>query len=77
MRRRGPGPDASGLVVAIVRMLPGRAGAPLRLIAMVYCDVFRAIPAIIVILLVVFGLPLTGVPRFQQAARRSGSASSR
>jgi polar amino acid transport system permease protein len=39
-------------------MLPGRAGAPLRLIALVYCDVFRAIPAIVVILLVVFGAPL-------------------
>lgn len=55
-----------GLLVAIVRMLPGRAGAPLRMIAVVYCDVFRAIPAIVVILLIVFGLPLTGVAFFQQ-----------
>jgi polar amino acid transport system permease protein len=55
-----------GLLVAIVRMLPGRAGAPLRWIAVVYCDVFRAIPAIVVILLIVFGLPLTGVKFFQQ-----------
>jgi polar amino acid transport system permease protein len=47
-----------GLVLAIMRMLPGRAGAPLRLIALVYCDVFRAIPAIVTILLVVFGTPL-------------------
>jgi polar amino acid transport system permease protein len=54
-----------GLFVAIVRMLPGRAGAPLRAIAVVYCDVFRAIPAIVVILLIVFGLPLTGVVFFQ------------
>ncbi|HET7067626.1 MAG TPA: amino acid ABC transporter permease [Nocardioides sp.] len=54
-----------GLVVAIVRMLPGRAGAPLRMIAMVYCDIFRAIPAIVVIMLIVFGLPLTGVRFFQ------------
>ena len=54
-----------GLVVAIVRMLPGRAGAPLRMIATLYCDVFRAIPAIVVIMLVVFGLPLTGVKLFQ------------
>jgi polar amino acid transport system permease protein len=51
-----------GLLVAIVRMLPGRAGAPLRLIALVYCDVFRAIPAIVVILLVGFGMPLTKFP---------------
>jgi len=54
-----------GLLVAIVRMLPGRAGAPLRMIAVVYADVFRGIPAIIVILLVGFGLPLTGVHQFQ------------
>jgi polar amino acid transport system permease protein len=47
-----------GLVLAIMRMLPGRAGAPLRLIALIYCDIFRAIPAIVVILLVIFGTPL-------------------
>ena len=46
---------AFGLLLAIMRMLPGRAGAPLRLIALVYCDIFRAIPAIVVILLIVFG----------------------
>jgi polar amino acid transport system permease protein len=38
---------------------------PLRMIAIVYCDVFRAIPAIVVIFLIVFGLPLTGVHFFQ------------
>jgi polar amino acid transport system permease protein len=50
-----------GLLVAIVRMLPGRAGAPLRFLAVLYADIFRGIPAIIVILLIGFGLPLTGV----------------
>jgi len=49
---------AFGLLLAIMRMLPGRAGAPLRLIALVYCDVFRAIPALVTILLIVFGIPL-------------------
>ena len=49
---------AFGLLLAIMRMLPGRAGAPLRLIALVYCDIFRAIPAIVTILLIVFGTPL-------------------
>ncbi len=49
---------AFGLLLAIMRMLPGRAGAPLRLIALIYCDVFRAIPAIVTILLIVFGIPL-------------------
>ena len=47
-----------GLLLAVMRMLPGRAGAPLRLIALVYCDIFRAVPAIVTILLIVFGLPL-------------------
>jgi polar amino acid transport system permease protein len=55
-----------GLLVAIVRMLPGRAGAPLRGIAVVYADVFRGVPAIIVIMLVGFGLPLTGISSFQK-----------
>lgn len=47
-----------GLLLAIMRMLPGRAGSPLRLIALVYCDIFRAIPAIVTIFLIVFGVPL-------------------
>ncbi|MEO8850153.1 MAG: amino acid ABC transporter permease [Allobranchiibius sp.] len=47
-----------GLLLAIMRMLPGRAGAPLRFIAIMYCDIFRAIPAIVTIYLIVFGLPL-------------------
>ncbi|RLV50950.1 amino acid ABC transporter permease [Nocardioides mangrovicus] len=47
-----------GLLLAVMRMLPGRAGRPLRLIALIYCDVFRAIPALVTILLIVFGLPL-------------------
>ena len=47
-----------GLILAIMRMLPGRGGAPLRLISLVYCDIFRAIPAIVTILLIVFGTPL-------------------
>jgi polar amino acid transport system permease protein len=51
-----------GLLVAIVRMLPGRAGAPLRFLATVYADVFRAIPAIIVIYLVVFGIIGSKIP---------------
>ncbi|HEX4471104.1 MAG TPA: amino acid ABC transporter permease [Nocardioides sp.] len=47
-----------GLLFAIMRMLPGRAGAPLRLIAVLYCDIFRAIPAIVLIYIIVFGTPL-------------------
>ena len=47
-----------GLILAFMRMLPGRAGAPLRLIATVYCDVFRAIPAVVTVMLVAYGVPL-------------------
>jgi polar amino acid transport system permease protein len=49
---------AFGLLLAVMRMLPGRAGAPLRLIALVYCDIVRANPAILTILLIVCGTPL-------------------
>ena len=53
---------ALGLVVAVMRMLPGPAGRPLRALAIAYVDVFRAIPGIIVLYLVGFGLSLAKVP---------------
>jgi polar amino acid transport system permease protein len=52
------------LIVAVVRQLPGRPFGPLRWIAIVYADVFRGIPTIIVIFLVVYGFPLAGVEPF-------------
>jgi polar amino acid transport system permease protein len=52
------------LVVAVVRQLPGRAFLPLRTLAIVYADVFRGIPTIIVIYLIGFGFPLAGVEPF-------------
>lgn len=51
-----------GLIVALAMFAPGAAGRPLRFIATVYVDVFRAIPAVLVIYLVGFGIPLTGIP---------------
>jgi len=51
-----------GLAVALAMLAPGAAGKPLRLIAAAYVDVFRAIPAVLVIYLVGFGVPLTGTP---------------
>lgn len=57
-----------GLVVAIVRQLPGRAAAPLRWFAVVYVDVFRGLPAIVTIYLIVFGLPLTQLPIVEDTA---------
>jgi polar amino acid transport system permease protein len=46
-----------GLLVAVVRSLPGPVLAPLRLVALIYTDVFRAVPLILVIFMVGFGLP--------------------
>lgn len=51
-----------GLLLAVMRLLPGRSGRPLRWLATLYVDVFRAIPSIIVIYLVGFGLSLAKVP---------------
>lgn len=53
---------AFGLVLAVARMAPGRAGAPLRVMAVAYIDLMRAVPAIIVLYLIGFGLPLTNLP---------------
>jgi polar amino acid transport system permease protein len=57
-----------GLIVAIARLIPGEAGRPVRLIATVYTDMFRGMPAIINIYLVGFGIPLTGLPYLSNLA---------
>jgi polar amino acid transport system permease protein len=41
-----------GLVLAVLRQLPGRALAPVRWLTIAYIDVFRGIPLLLVILLV-------------------------
>lgn len=51
-----------GLIIAVMRLLPGRSGRPLRFLSTLYVDVFRAIPSIIVLYLVGFGLSLAKVP---------------
>lgn len=51
-----------GLILAVARLTPGKAGAPVRFMAIAYIDLFRAVPAIIVLYLIGFGLPLTGLP---------------
>ncbi len=51
-----------GLVVALARMLPGPAGQPIRALAIIYCDVFRGLPAVVTLYLIGFGLPLSGLP---------------
>ncbi|KQV74209.1 ABC transporter permease [Aeromicrobium sp. Root344] len=54
-----------GIVIAIVRVIPAPALAPVKLIAILYADVFRGTPTLLIVLLVGFGLPalnLTGMP---------------
>jgi polar amino acid transport system permease protein len=54
------------LVVAMIRALRGPAFLPLRAIAVLYIDLIRGIPILLLILLLGFGVPalqLTGVPR--------------
>ena len=46
-----------GLAVAVIRSLPGPVMAPLRLVALIYTDVFRGVPLILVIFIVGLGLP--------------------
>jgi polar amino acid transport system permease protein len=58
-----------GLLVAVVRQIPGRPGAPLRWLAIAYTDLFRGIPALLVIYIVVFGFPLAKVPLFTNLGR--------
>ncbi len=60
-----------GLIVAIARLMPGEAGRPVRLIATIYTDMFRGLPAIINIYLIGFGIPLTGLPYLKDLSPES------
>jgi polar amino acid transport system permease protein len=54
-----------GLVLAILRSLPGPVLFPVRALATIYVDVFRALPGILVIYILGFGIPglrIAGVP---------------
>ena len=54
-----------GLLVAIARMATAPALFPVRILAVVYTDVFRGVPTILLIYLIGFGVPalaLEGVP---------------
>jgi polar amino acid transport system permease protein len=53
------------LVIAVLRGLPGPVFFPLRALAIVYTDLFRGVPTILVVYLLGFGVPglqLTGIP---------------
>ncbi len=50
-----------GLVLAVLRSLTGPVFFPLRLMATVYADVFRALPGVLVIYILGFGIPALGI----------------
>lgn len=55
-----------GLVIAVLRSLPGPVFFPIRLLATLYVDVFRALPGLLVIFMLGFGIPglaIPGVPK--------------
>jgi len=52
----------TALGVALLRGLPGPVFFPLRLLAIVYADVFRGIPTILLVYLLGFGIPALGLP---------------
>jgi polar amino acid transport system permease protein len=55
---------AWGLVLALVRQLPGRKFAPLRFLTIAYIDILRAVPLLIIILMISGGVPfLTFLPK--------------
>jgi polar amino acid transport system permease protein len=53
------------LIVAMVRLLPNRACAPIRFVATAYCDLFRAVPAVLVILIINFGFQRARLPMLE------------
>jgi polar amino acid transport system permease protein len=58
-----------GLLLAVLRSMPGPVFFPLRLLVTIYVDVFRAVPGILVIFLLGFGVPglrLPGMPEWTQ-----------
>jgi polar amino acid transport system permease protein len=50
-----------GLLLAVLRSMKGPVFAPLRGLAIVYSDVFRAVPGILVIYILGFGIPALGI----------------
>lgn len=52
---------AWALVIAVVRSLPGPVFFPLRALAILYTDLFRGVPTILVVYLLGFGIPSLGI----------------
>ncbi len=50
------------LVLAVMRSLPGPVFFPFRLVAVIYIDLFRAVPGVLVIFLLALGIPGLRIP---------------
>src|SRR5918994_7448106 len=61
-----------GLVLAVLRQLPGRALAPLRWVVIAYIDVFRGIPLLLVLFLVSGALSAFASPTQELIPREIG-----
>ena len=53
---------AVGLLLAILRGLPGPVFFPVRLLTTIYVDFFRAVPGLVIIYLLGFGIPGLAIP---------------
>ena len=49
-----------GLVLALLRQLPGKKLMPIRFVTIAYIDFFRAVPILIIILMISGGVPFLG-----------------
>lgn len=56
------------LVLATFRSLTGPWAAPLRVFAIVYIDLFRGVPSLLLVLLFGFGVPALGLPGLPNSA---------
>lgn len=51
-----------GLLIAVLRSLPGPVFFPLRLLAIAYADIFRGVPSLLIIFILGFGIAGLGLP---------------
>jgi len=62
------------LVIAILRDLQGAWFAPLRVFAVVYIDLLRGLPSLLLVLLFGFGVPALGIPGLPRSSLFWGAA---
>jgi polar amino acid transport system permease protein len=53
---------AWALALAVMRSLPGPVFFPIRFLSIVYTDLFRGVPTVLVVYLLAFGVPSLGLP---------------